>query len=93
MFRHGECVVVMGPRSPKRRNLERNGRYAVHCAIEDNYGGGGEALVSGIAVLTEPTDDDVDRGWIAFELLVAEVLSTTYDYAALRPRSIRWTPK
>ncbi len=91
-FRDCHAVVVMLPTSPKGHDLRRNSRYAVHCTVEDNYGGGGEVLVTGMAVSTEPTEADVERGWIAFELLVGEVRSTTYDGEAKRPVSERWRP-
>jgi hypothetical protein len=90
IFREGKCVVVMYPRSPKGHDLLRNGRYAVHCTVEDSMGGGGEVMLSGLAVPTEPTEKDVERGWIAFELLVGEVLTTTYDRADKRPIFDRW---
>ena len=91
-FRDGSAVVVMFPTSPKSHDLRRNGWYAVHCTVEDNTGGGGEVLVSGKAVPTDPTQADRDRGWIAFELLVGEVRSTTYDAESKRPVPERWTP-
>lgn len=72
--RRPALVVVMFPTSPKAADLRRTGKYAVHCAVEDNNGGGGEVLVTGIARDVEPTPADHERGWIAFELLVAEVL-------------------
>jgi hypothetical protein len=90
MFREGRCIVVMFPTSPKSHDLQRNGRYAVHCTVEDGTGGGGEVLMTGIAVPTEPTESDVERGWIAFELLIGEVLATTYDHDKKRPVSKRW---
>ncbi len=89
-FREGRCVVVMFPTSPKGHDLRRTGRYAVHCTVEDGTGGGGEVLMTGVAVPTEPTESDVERGWIAFELLVGEVLATTYNHDQKRPFSKRW---
>ena len=92
MFRDGKCVVVMNPNSPKGHDLRRNGHYAVHCTVEDGTGGGGEVLLLGVAVPTDPTESDVERGWIAFELLVGEVLATTYDAVQQCPVSERWRP-
>jgi hypothetical protein len=91
-FRDQRAVVVMFPTSPKAHDVRRNGWYAVHCTVEDNTGGEGEVLVTGTAVPTEPTEADVERGWIAFELRVGEVRSTTYDAESKRPVSERWTP-
>lgn len=90
VFRDAGCVVVMFPSSPKRQDLRRNGRYAVHCTAEDGTGGGGEVLMSGLAVSADATEEDKERGWIAFELLVGEVLATTYDHNQKRPISERW---
>jgi len=92
MFRGEKCMIVMGPSSPKGRDLRRNGRYAVHCTVEDNMGGGGEVLMSGIGVPAEPTEEDRTRGWIAFELLVGEVLATRFDAGEKRQVSQRWRP-
>jgi pyridoxamine 5'-phosphate oxidase-like protein len=92
IFRDGKCLVVMYPNSPKGHDLRRNGHYAVHCTVEDDTGGGGEVLLSGVAIPSDPTESDVERGWIAFELLVGEVLATTYDSAQQRPISERWRP-
>jgi hypothetical protein len=47
-------------------------------------------LVTGTAIPTESTQADRGRGWIAFELLVGEVLATTYDAEKQRPISTRW---
>jgi hypothetical protein len=92
MFRNGSAVVVMFPTSPKAHDLRRNGRYAVHCTVEDNTGGRGEVLLTGVARPTEPTEADVGRGWIAFELLVGEVRATTYDHDQ-GAVSERWPPR
>lgn len=41
--------LFMEPTSPKRRDLERDGHYALHCSVEDSSGGEGEFYVRGIA--------------------------------------------
>lgn len=89
-FRGEQMVVVMYPTSPKGRDITRNGRYAVHATVEDNEGGEGEVLVTGRAQPTETTAADVERGWIAFELLIGEVLAVEYEGEDLRPVSKRW---
>jgi len=88
----GTIVVGMLPTSPKGHDLLRNGRYALHCVVEDGYGGGGEVLLTGTAAPREPTSEQRQRGWVAFELLVGEVLTTTYDHAQQHPVSTRWKP-
>ena len=39
----------MEPTSPKGKDLERSGHYALHAGVEDSSGGGGEFYVRGIA--------------------------------------------
>jgi len=87
----GLVLVGMLPRSPKAHDLRRNGRYAVHCTVEDGYGGGGEVLMTGIAESREPTERHAERGWVTFELLVGELLATIYDKEGGRPVSRRWS--
>ncbi len=53
-------------------------------------GGGGEVLLTGTAIQAEPTEADRAKGYIVFELLIAEVLATTYDPADLHPIRARW---
>jgi hypothetical protein len=90
--RDGDLVVVMYPTSPKRHDLVRNGRYAVHCVAEDNIGGGGEVLVTGRGVEREPSDGDVAKGYVAFDLLVGEVQSVRYEGDDATPVRKRWRP-
>lgn len=47
-----ELFLFMEPTSPKGRDLERDGRYTIHCSVEDSSGGGGEFYVRGRARLT-----------------------------------------
>ena len=91
-FRDGRMVVTMYPNSPKGHDIRRNGRYAVHGMVEDPYGGRGEVLMTGTAVATDATPADIERGWVAFELLVGEVLATQYNSVGLEPVFMRWRP-
>ncbi|HRE25130.1 MAG TPA: pyridoxamine 5'-phosphate oxidase family protein [Anaerolineales bacterium] len=50
--------LFMEPTSPKGRALRQDGRYALHCAVENSEGGGGEFWVRGRATFT---DDPADR--------------------------------
>jgi hypothetical protein len=43
----GRLFVFMEPTSPKGKDLVRGSRFALHCGVEDNSGGGGEFYVSG----------------------------------------------
>jgi len=44
-----QLYLFMEPTSPKGRDLERDPRFALHCAVEDSNGGGGEFYVRGRA--------------------------------------------
>ena len=86
----GRILVGMLPSSPKGHDLRRNGKYALHCTVEDGHGGGGEVLMTGIAEAREETYSHSERGWVTFELLVGEVLATIYDHQLGTPVSRRW---
>ena len=88
--RGASLVVTMYPSSPKGHDLRRNGRYALHAAVEDTSGGKGEVLVSGTAIDAKPGDEDRAKGYVVFELLIAEVLATTYDRSDWTPVRTRW---
>jgi len=90
--RADHLVVTMYPTSPKGKDLERNGIYALHAAVEDTSGGGGEVLVTGLAIGAEPTDADRSNGYVVFELLIGQVLATRYDPTDWRPIRTRWRP-
>lgn len=53
-----ELFLFMEPDSPKGADLRRDGRYALHCSVEDSGGGAGEFYVRGRAA---PTDDPATR--------------------------------
>ena len=90
--RDGSLVVVMYPTSPKRHDLLRDGKFALHGVVEDNVGGGGEVLVTGIAVERPASEADVSKGYVAFDLLVGEVLSVRYEGEGADPVRRRWKP-
>lgn len=48
-----ELFLFMEPTSPKGKDLQRDGRYTLHCTVEDSGGGEGEFYVSGRGALTE----------------------------------------
>src|SRR5512143_2964565 len=45
----GHLFVFMEPTSPKGHDLRRDGRYALHCAVADTNGTGGEFSIRGQA--------------------------------------------
>src|SRR5262245_58647527 len=46
-----QLFLFMEPTSPKGKDLQRDARYTLHCAVEDSSGGGGEFYVRGRARL------------------------------------------
>jgi hypothetical protein len=81
-IRDGHLGVYMYPTSPKGNDLRHDGRYALHTAVPDNEGTGGEFHLRGHA---RPVDDPtaigfpVRDGYILFELLLDEATATTYS--------------
>jgi hypothetical protein len=94
----GSLFVFMEPTSPKGHDLRRDGRFALHSAVDDAQGTGGEFLIRGEARLVE--DPDVravaaasasytpDDRYVLFELLPDELQTT--DYPEGLPRTRRW---
>jgi hypothetical protein len=84
----GHLFVFMEPTSPKGQDLVRGSRYALHCAVEDRDGGGGEFRARGTArMVTEQSLRDLAVGhapyspadrYILFELLITDAFSTVY---------------
>lgn len=94
----GRVFVFMEPSSPKGRDLERDGRYMLHAAVEDPSGGQGEFYVRGRArrvddartrsLAAEAASYSPAERYILFELEVDEAFSTVYaeDGVPLRRR-------
>lgn len=49
----GHLFVFMEPTSPKGGDLQRDGRYTLHCAVSDNSGVSGEFRITGRAHLVD----------------------------------------
>lgn len=94
----GRLFLFMEPTSPKGHDLRRDGRYALHAAVEDQNGGEGEFFVFGQARLVtdaatravavqHASYNPADR-YILFELSVAGAFSNIYveDGSPLRRR-------
>ena len=47
----GHFFVFMEPTSPKGHDLQRDGRFAIHCSVANISGGNGEFTISGKARL------------------------------------------
>lgn len=85
----GHLFLFMEPTSPKGHDLQRDGRYAMHCSVEDSSGAGGEFFIAGRARLVEDPAlrqiatnasrfTPADR-YILFELSLEHASSTIYD--------------
>lgn len=97
---HGMLFIFTEPSSPKIRDLNRDGRYAVHCSV----GGDGpltEVLISGEAVVISNSgvrrkqaeriaaSPVVADNYVLFEFQVRQVLVVEYDEER-RPVVRRW---
>jgi hypothetical protein len=98
IFGSGSLFIFMEPTSPKGHDLRRDGRFALHSAVDDAQGSGGEFLLRGRARLVEDPDGralaaaaasyaPADR-YVLFELLLEEVATTEYPDGT--PRTRRW---
>ena len=91
-FADDHLFVYMEPTSPKRHDLRRDQRFALHCTVEDNSGGDGEFLINGVA--REVTDHEMRRRafegaaasgyspqerYIVFELGITSATATIYE--------------
>jgi hypothetical protein len=97
MVRGGHLCVYMFPTSPKANDLRLDGRYALHTAVEDNAGTGGEFLVRGNAYAMQETLSATEMGqvgvpvrdgYVVFDLLIDVASAGTYEGGA--PRRSRW---
>jgi hypothetical protein len=95
----GQLFLFMESTSPKGKDLQRDGRYSLHCSVADSNGGEGEFYVRGRAMLT--TDPSLraqavqaasyapqDR-YILFVFSIEFVFMNTYSPGEPGPR--RWS--
>jgi hypothetical protein len=52
----GHLFVFMEPSSPKGHDLQRDGRYAMHCSVSDTSGQSGEFIMTGQAHLVDDAE-------------------------------------
>jgi hypothetical protein len=84
----GHLFVFMEPTSPKGHDLQRDGRYALHCSVSNTSGESGEFIVTGQAhLVNEPglralaeslASYPVKDRYILFEFDVQRAASTVY---------------
>ena len=84
----GHLFVFMEPTSPKGHDLQRDGRYAMHCSVNDNSGASGEFILTGQAHLTDNPELRAlavvlasytpEERYILFEFEVDSAASTLY---------------
>lgn len=96
----GRFFVFMEPTSPKGHDLQRDGRYAIHCAVSDTSGESGEFTITGHAhLVTEPDVHSLaislasyspNERYSLFEFDVASAASTTYPNGG--PKRQMWKP-
>ena len=86
----GHCFLFVEPSTPKAKDLLENGRFSLHCAMNDSSGSSGEFIVNGDVHFT----DDVSKRALAesvcsygpaakallFELKINEVHEIQYRF-------------
>ena len=84
-----DLFLFMEPTSPKGKDLEREDRYALHCAVENSNGGNGEFYVMGRATRVHDAEErakavaaasysPADR-YILFKLTVERAFMNQYS--------------
>ena len=85
----GHFFLFIDRKSPKRRDLLRDGRYALHCSVFQTNGPSTEFLISGIASFSDDPDirkvayrvvgRDLPDQQTLFQFSVGRVIVTEYD--------------
>ena len=93
-----DLFLFMEPTSPKGKDLQRDSRYTLHCAVEDSSGGGGEFYVRGRGTLSDnPLMRDQaikassyapQERYILFVLTVEFAFMNVYEQG--KPNTLRW---
>lgn len=94
----GRLFLFMEPTSPKGKDIQRDGRYALHCGVEDDAGGGGEFYVWGHGRLVTDAETRVlatqycpyspAERYVLFEFDVERAIGITYEEEG--PTRRRW---
>jgi hypothetical protein len=95
----GRLMLYMEPTSPKGKDLQRDGRYQLHCAVENSGGGEGEFYITGRARVVSPDEKEMwelaqrvgytpKPQYVLFEFSVESAFSTVYAESEVVRR--RW---
>ena len=94
----GRLFAFMEPTSPKAKDLQRNGRYAMHSLVTDGNGTNGEFQISGNAfLLSDSASRETAIGscpykpserYILFEFKIESCLTNYYTDG--NPNARRW---
>jgi hypothetical protein len=94
-----QLFLFMEPTSPKGKDLQRDGRYTLHCSVADSDGGEGEFYVRGqAAVVGDPilrrqaeqaSPYTPEERYILFVLSIDFAFMNTYVGGTPNPR--RWS--
>ena len=95
----GNLFVFIDIASPKGRDLERNGKYAMHVSVENEGGGNGEFFITGKANLIddlsvrtlaeEHAGYDIIDSYRLFQFEIDKAIGTVYNGHDITRQ--RWT--
>lgn len=97
----GRLFLFMEPTSPKGKDLERSGHYALHAGVEDSSGGQGEFYVRGTATRVHDAalreeavaaaNYSPSERYILFTLSVEYAFMNVYGTADSAAQVARWS--
>ena len=96
----GYLFVFIDQKSPKRSDLLRDGRYAIHCSVFETNGLSSEFMIRGVAMAVDKPEirgkavelwgADVPDTYVLFEFSIDSALATEYDEER-KPSRYRWS--
>ena len=78
-----QLFLFMEPTSPKGKDLQREGHFALHATVEDSNGGNGEFYIRGIATLVDDValrDEAAKAGYKPQDHYILFTLSVEYAF-------------
>ena len=95
----GYLFVFIDQKSPKRSDLLKDGRYAMHCSVFESNGLSSEFMITGVAKAVNNPEirrravelwgEDVPEKYSLFEFSIDAALATDYDENR-KPSRHRW---